>query len=1051
MEWEGDYLKAFDCMERALVLRRHFFGADSPEVLHACKALAEMCNLLSMSFLQQVTIDLLKKAEILTKHHPSEKATTLNNLACYYRRLGKLHAAMTCLKRALEIEKKLQNVRNAADTHLNICAVLSQLGKHQNALEQAQEALIILQEEFFQSKQTSPGRQQGKNVGSGDATKKNEDGETPGQQLDRVSVMCIAYHNIGVEQEFLKDYENSVMSYKKRTISTKSAGKRKQMSAGFDSPGKSSTRLLSSPRSSSLTNSLRLPSPLTKERQRHTSSDIPTPRSIVADVLSKGSILPPLDSTSSPSKSNLSPRDPFFSPRFRFNDEVESKSPSSLKKKKKEMKFESPREKIPLSLPNNSAIIIAQSKSPASEMSAENKLQPNGIDDQHKQLSSISVPHSEKPEEARIEVVENEPNEIVQACDALHDAEAGSDEKLPAALVVDQSSNDATVPGSSNVSYDLETEDPEHRDVSTFVEDSSSGIANSSCPPDESSHRDVPHMVVEDNYTSEFATPEYNSSESVVDSIDSNTLVSEDTTAQEIAESGNEIMVNFNSTKPDTAQGEPGCDEAHIHDEESHAVPEKTLDNDYSNGALQHTDGNFVVGDTPGISAAVVEDLTAVNDQLSQAIDPMDATYKEDTLDILEESSQATIVLDYNNESLDADTSPENVAGETAQTGYDSGISTIAIGENALEQTCEVEPSGNIEEETLEENDPNNSASTWPDLDQAASWKEVDNCASTKDDQEQTSELPMDFAANEPGDTVSEDQVVSIPDSLELASDQSTAVDNLFPDNMDNGLAVPENHSQEWIAEPGEHVDSSFGLEGNYTYPYENHEEYTGEGEGYYELYNMGYHVDNAAVESDGYHEEPHADELPADYASTPDQAVHDTNTADDSHEVFASDLTYDGQFGTDVVFNSVVYHDQFEEYYDQREDSLPPPAMDGDAGPHFDPVSEMSTTHVPNEDFYGDANVENPFHEIGTADEEVLSEFTANEAVQSSSHGCESNAVPDEIDPLEGEDQSREPVATDTTMVTETENLSLSNCNVSDAPAQIENSVRQVSHEKEQ
>lgn len=40
-------------MERALVLRQHFFGADSPEVVHACKALAEMCNLLAMSFLQQ--------------------------------------------------------------------------------------------------------------------------------------------------------------------------------------------------------------------------------------------------------------------------------------------------------------------------------------------------------------------------------------------------------------------------------------------------------------------------------------------------------------------------------------------------------------------------------------------------------------------------------------------------------------------------------------------------------------------------------------------------------------------------------------------------------------------------------------------------------------------------------------------------------------------------------------------------------------------------------------------------------------------------------------
>lgn len=40
-------------MERALVLRRHFFGADSSEVNIACKALADMCNLLAMSFLQQ--------------------------------------------------------------------------------------------------------------------------------------------------------------------------------------------------------------------------------------------------------------------------------------------------------------------------------------------------------------------------------------------------------------------------------------------------------------------------------------------------------------------------------------------------------------------------------------------------------------------------------------------------------------------------------------------------------------------------------------------------------------------------------------------------------------------------------------------------------------------------------------------------------------------------------------------------------------------------------------------------------------------------------------
>ncbi|KAE9021225.1 hypothetical protein PR001_g13427 [Phytophthora rubi] len=205
----GNYLKAFDCMERALVLRRHFFGIESEEVVQACRALAEMCNLLAMSFLQQdnyaVTIDLLKKAEVLTqRHHSAERATTLNNLACYYRRLGKLHSAMTSLKRALELEKILENVRNAADTQLNMCAVLSQLGKHQEALEHAQEALITLQEGFIQSKHTT-------STSSGE----HSEDDTSNSRLDRISVMCIAYHNVGVEQEFLKDYAESVSSYKK--------------------------------------------------------------------------------------------------------------------------------------------------------------------------------------------------------------------------------------------------------------------------------------------------------------------------------------------------------------------------------------------------------------------------------------------------------------------------------------------------------------------------------------------------------------------------------------------------------------------------------------------------------------------------------------------------------------------------------------------------------------------------------------------------------------------------------------------------------------------
>ena len=153
LQEQGRYLEALECMERGLVLRQHFFGAESDEVWRACKTVGEMCNLLAMTYLQQddfaMVLELLKKAEILTERDPAGRAVTFNNLACYYRRQGKLHSALSYMQKALRIESRLEKVDNPADTHLNMCAVLSQLGRHAGALEHAQSALILLQEELF--------------------------------------------------------------------------------------------------------------------------------------------------------------------------------------------------------------------------------------------------------------------------------------------------------------------------------------------------------------------------------------------------------------------------------------------------------------------------------------------------------------------------------------------------------------------------------------------------------------------------------------------------------------------------------------------------------------------------------------------------------------------------------------------------------------------------------------------------------------------------------------------------------------------------------------
>lgn len=97
-------------------------------------------------------------------------------------------------------------VEHPADTHLNTCAVLSQIGRHQGALEHAQSALILLQEEVFGG---------GGAMGGGGGGEGGGDGGNQPPRADRIAVLAIAYHNMGVEQEFLKKFEHSLQSYRK--------------------------------------------------------------------------------------------------------------------------------------------------------------------------------------------------------------------------------------------------------------------------------------------------------------------------------------------------------------------------------------------------------------------------------------------------------------------------------------------------------------------------------------------------------------------------------------------------------------------------------------------------------------------------------------------------------------------------------------------------------------------------------------------------------------------------------------------------------------------
>jgi tetratricopeptide (TPR) repeat protein len=197
---KGDQQKLLSQLEKGLYLRRRLYQEASEEVAAACHRLCEACNVVGQSLLQQEHLkgahELLKRAEEVAERNPRDKAITWNNLACYYRRVGKLRVAVTLLERALEIEE-YASPDEATQTHLNLCATLSQLNRHAEALSHAKSAMIRLYEIL------SPMMIDGK------FSKRPLDEE----QSEQVLVLCIAYHNCAVENEYLKQYEAAMRAY----------------------------------------------------------------------------------------------------------------------------------------------------------------------------------------------------------------------------------------------------------------------------------------------------------------------------------------------------------------------------------------------------------------------------------------------------------------------------------------------------------------------------------------------------------------------------------------------------------------------------------------------------------------------------------------------------------------------------------------------------------------------------------------------------------------------------------------------------------------------
>ncbi|EEQ99681.1 hypothetical protein Pmar_PMAR010944 [Perkinsus marinus ATCC 50983] len=168
-------------------------------------------------------LGVFNKAEAVTalaNHHITRgarlilRAVTYNNLGCFYKTLGKLHTALGYLKKALLIEAREQLSAtpavaeafafNPSTTHTNMCALLSEMGDHQQAVVHAKAALMLLKQQraVYLSKQPLEGMT---DLSEGEASAAMPAGPKP--------LICTAFFNLGCEYEHLRKEGDAMEAY----------------------------------------------------------------------------------------------------------------------------------------------------------------------------------------------------------------------------------------------------------------------------------------------------------------------------------------------------------------------------------------------------------------------------------------------------------------------------------------------------------------------------------------------------------------------------------------------------------------------------------------------------------------------------------------------------------------------------------------------------------------------------------------------------------------------------------------------------------------------
>jgi tetratricopeptide (TPR) repeat protein len=190
-------------------LYRHYLetrgpGRSNTAVREACGQVVNACTAAATKHLQDenfgVVWQLLSFAQVCSAEYQQLWSGIYNCKACFCQQQGKHLRALRYLRRATELNATWKlGAEQRANTHLNMCAVLSRLQRHRKSLDAARRALRWAKVALVEARKQSHSAAKSSSVNS--------------QLVDAGTLVALSLHNAAVQHEHLREWSDARAAY----------------------------------------------------------------------------------------------------------------------------------------------------------------------------------------------------------------------------------------------------------------------------------------------------------------------------------------------------------------------------------------------------------------------------------------------------------------------------------------------------------------------------------------------------------------------------------------------------------------------------------------------------------------------------------------------------------------------------------------------------------------------------------------------------------------------------------------------------------------------